>query len=145
LKDAQGGRIKFGKSVIHLGSNFVRYAQGIMAQLGLTVWCPNLDEDSGSLYNAALTTFTELVATPAYAYLKVNPAMAQNMTLLIPAYNHFVHYLQAEKYKKEIKQKGKVAQEASNKRHNKNHKRVNQIFSSIPPSRSLTHSFLRSM
>ncbi|EFP93885.2 uncharacterized protein PGTG_19898 [Puccinia graminis f. sp. tritici CRL 75-36-700-3] len=129
LKDAQGGRIKFGKSVIHLGSNFVRYAQGIMAQLGLSVWCPNLDEDSGSLYNAAhriaaLTTFTELAATPAYAYLKVDPAMAQNMTLLIPAYNHFVHYLQAEKYKKEIKQKGKVAQEASNKKHNKNRERL---------------------
>ncbi|KAA1127223.1 hypothetical protein PGTUg99_031925 [Puccinia graminis f. sp. tritici] len=129
LRDAQGGRVKFGKSVIHLGSNFVRYAQGIMAQLGLSVWCPNLDEDSASLYNAAhriaaLTTFTELAATPAYAYLKVDPVMAQDMTLLIPAYNHFVHYLQVEKYKKETKEKGKVAQEATNKKVNKNRERL---------------------
>lgn len=129
LKNAQSGRVKYGKLVIHLGSNFVRYAQGLLARLGLSVWCPNLEEDSASLYNAAhriaaLTTFTELATTQAYAYLKVDPEMAQDMTLLIPAYNHFVHYLQLNKYKKELKQKGKVAQEASNKKLNKNRERV---------------------
>ncbi|WAQ87357.1 hypothetical protein PtA15_8A261 [Puccinia triticina] len=129
LRDAQGGRIQYRKLIIHLGSNFVCYAQGILAQLGLSVWCPNLDEDSASLYNAAhriaaLTTFTKLAATPAYAYLKINPVMAQDMTLLVRAYNHFVHYLQAEKYKKEMKEEGKVAQEANNKKFNKNRERL---------------------
>ncbi|KNZ62463.1 hypothetical protein VP01_1267g4 [Puccinia sorghi] len=50
--------------------------------------------------------------------------MAQNMSLLIPAYNHFLHYLQLNKYKKELKQKGKVEEEASNKKFNKNCKRL---------------------
>ncbi|KNZ46917.1 hypothetical protein VP01_6837g1, partial [Puccinia sorghi] len=89
----------------------------------------NLDEDSSSLHNsthqiAALTTFTELGSTPAYAYLKIDPEMAQDMSFLIPAYNHFVHYLQLDKYKKELKEKGKVAQEANNKKISKNRERL---------------------
>ncbi|KNZ49250.1 hypothetical protein VP01_5124g1 [Puccinia sorghi] len=129
LKNPQNGHIKYSKLVIHLGSNFVRYTQGLMAQLGLSIWCPNLDEDSASLYNtahriAALTTFTKLAATSAYAYLKANPKMSQDISLLIPVYTHLAHYLQFKKYKKELKQKGKVAEEASNKKFNKNRERV---------------------
>ncbi|WAQ81386.1 hypothetical protein PtA15_1A727 [Puccinia triticina] len=125
----KGGRIRYGKSIIHLRSNFVGYAQGILAQLGLSVWCPNLDKDSASLYNAAhqiaaLTTLTELAATPAYAYLQINPVMAQDMPLLVCAYRHVIHYLQLKKYKKEMKETGKVAQEANNKKFNKNRKRL---------------------
>jgi hypothetical protein len=101
-----------------------------MARLGLRVWCPNLEEDSASLYNsahriAALTTFTELATTLAYSYLKINRELAQDMTLLIPAYNHFVHYLQYNRYKREQKEKGKASQEAANKKFNKNRERVN--------------------
>lgn len=62
--------------------------------------------------------------TPAYAYLSVNPEMAQDMMLLIPVYNHFVHYHMMNKYKKEAKQVGKVAQEANNKKFSKNCERV---------------------
>ncbi|EFP91134.1 uncharacterized protein PGTG_16879 [Puccinia graminis f. sp. tritici CRL 75-36-700-3] len=129
FKDAQAGRIRYGKSIIHLGSNFVRYAQGLMARLGLRVWCPNLKEDSDLLYNsahriAALTTFTELATTSAYSYLKIDRELAQDMTLLIPAYNHFVHYLQYNRYKREQKEKGKASQEAANKKFNKNRERL---------------------
>ncbi|KAI7965085.1 hypothetical protein MJO29_003183 [Puccinia striiformis f. sp. tritici] len=138
LLNVQGGRVKYGKSVVHLGSNFVRYAQGLMNQLGLEVWCPNLDEDSTSLYNlahriSALTTFTELASTIAYAYLGINPRMAGDLTLLIPAYDHFVHYLQYENYRKELKEEGKriyclvnnnVAKDAAHKRFSKNRERL---------------------
>ncbi|KNZ57825.1 hypothetical protein VP01_2063g8 [Puccinia sorghi] len=129
FQNVQRGQVKCGNSIIHLGSRFVTYAQGLMSRLGLRVWCPNLNEDSSSLYNsahriAALTTFTELASTPAYAYLNIDPEMAQDMSLLIPAYNHFVHYLQLDKYKKELKEKGKVAQEANNKKISKNRERL---------------------
>ncbi|KNZ59881.1 hypothetical protein VP01_164g12 [Puccinia sorghi] len=70
----------------------------LMAQLGLSIWCPNLDEDSAS--------FSQPLS--GYAYLKVNPEMANNMSLLIPAYNHFIHYLQLKKYNKELKKKGNL-------------------------------------
>ncbi|KAI7967764.1 hypothetical protein MJO29_001041 [Puccinia striiformis f. sp. tritici] len=100
-----------------------------MNQLGLQVWCPNLDEDSASLYNSAhrisaLTTFTELPSTTAYAYLGIDPTMAGDLTLLIPAYDHFVHYLQYENYRKELKEEGKVAKDAAHKRFSKNRERL---------------------
>ncbi|EHS63466.1 uncharacterized protein PGTG_21597 [Puccinia graminis f. sp. tritici CRL 75-36-700-3] len=87
------------------------------------------EEDSASLYNsahqiAALTTFTELATTSAYSYLKIDRELAQDMTLLIPAYNHFVHYLQYNRYKREQKEKGKASQEAAKKKFNKNRERL---------------------
>ncbi|KAA1076368.1 hypothetical protein PGT21_004408 [Puccinia graminis f. sp. tritici] len=86
FKDATGGSIKYGRSVIHLGSNNVRYTQGLMVRLGLRTWCPNLEEDSASLYNAAhriaaITTFQELVAGQAYKYMNVNPKMASDTSV----------------------------------------------------------------
>ncbi|MBW0475916.1 hypothetical protein O181_015631 [Austropuccinia psidii MF-1] len=129
FKDARAGRIRFGRSVIHLGDNFVRYAQGLMNRLGLRIWCPNLEEDPSSLYNAAhriaaLTTFQELASTSAYTYLNIDPKMAMNMNLLIQGYNHFVHYLMLEKYKKECKQAGRNSKDATHKRLSKNRERL---------------------
>ncbi|KAI7952929.1 hypothetical protein MJO29_008560 [Puccinia striiformis f. sp. tritici] len=89
LLNVQGGRVKYRKSVVHLGSNFVRYAQGLMKQLGLQVWCPNLDEDSASLYNSAhrisaLTTFTELASTTATLTLESIPPWPAILLSLYP-------------------------------------------------------------
>ncbi|KAH9473976.1 hypothetical protein Pst134EA_001031 [Puccinia striiformis f. sp. tritici] len=111
-----------------------------MNQLGLQVWCPNLDEDSASLYNSAhrisaLTTFTELASTTAYAYLGIDPTMAGDLTLLIPAYDHFVHYLQYENYRKELKEEGKVAKDAAHKRFSKNRERASEQNPSAQGSR----------
>lgn len=47
--------------------------------------------------------------------------------LLIPVYNHIVHYLAMNKYKKEVKQAGKVDKEANNKKFLKNCEQVCQI------------------
>ncbi|KNZ44003.1 hypothetical protein VP01_9610g1, partial [Puccinia sorghi] len=55
-----------------------------------------------------LTTFLELAMPTAYNYINVNKEMSQDMTLLIPAYNHFVHFLLLDKYKKDKKKEGKV-------------------------------------
>ncbi|KNZ58949.1 hypothetical protein VP01_1828g7 [Puccinia sorghi] len=129
FKTARAGSVRYGRQVLHVGSHNIRYAQGLMVRLGLRVWCPNLEEDSGSLYNAAhriaaITTFQELVAGNAYTYLNVNPKMANNIALLIQAYNHFVHYVLLLKYQKEQKQNGKIAQEAEHKRISKNRERL---------------------
>ncbi|KNZ51467.1 hypothetical protein VP01_3942g1 [Puccinia sorghi] len=88
------GQVKCGNSIIHLGSRFVTYAQGLMSQSDLRVWFPNLDKDSSSLYGFAHSGF------------------------------HFLHYLQLDKYKKDSKEKGKVSQEANNKKISKNRERV---------------------
>ncbi|PLW44073.1 hypothetical protein PCASD_04851 [Puccinia coronata f. sp. avenae] len=128
FKDATSGSVKYGQQVIHVGSNNVRYSQGLMGRLGLRVWCPNLEEDSASLYNAAhwiaaITTFQELVSSRAYDYMNVNPVLAMDSVLVIQAYNHYVHYVLLTKYKKEQKQEGKVAEEAENKKFSKGRER----------------------
>ncbi|PLW56851.1 hypothetical protein PCANC_01292 [Puccinia coronata f. sp. avenae] len=87
FKDAALGSVKYGQQVIHVGSNNVRYSQGLMAFLGLKVWClMNLEEDSASLYNAAhriaaITTFQELVSSRAYDYMNVNLVLAMDSAL----------------------------------------------------------------
>jgi hypothetical protein len=134
FKDATSGSVKYGRQVIHVGSNNVRYSQGLMGRLGLRVWCPNLEEDSASLYNAAhriaaITTFQELVSSRAYDYMNVNPVLAMDSVLVIQAYNHYVHYVLLTKYKKEQKQEGKVAEEAENKKFSKGRERVCTISS----------------
>ncbi|KNZ53606.1 hypothetical protein VP01_318g4 [Puccinia sorghi] len=96
---------------------------------GLRVWCPNLEEDASSLYNVAccigaITTFQEIAATQAYAYLNINPLQVNNTILLIQAYNHFVHFLMVRNYKKESKEAGTVARDATNKQIQKNRKRL---------------------
>ncbi|KAH9471667.1 hypothetical protein Pst134EA_005548 [Puccinia striiformis f. sp. tritici] len=129
FRDAAMGSIRYGRSVIHLGANNVRYVQGLMVRLGLRAWCPNLEEDAASLYNAAhriaaITSFQELVAGQAYTYMNVNPRMASQTSLLIQAYNHFVHYVLNLKYQKEKRQVGSNAQDASHKRNSKNRERL---------------------
>jgi hypothetical protein len=90
FQNAVGGKIKYGRQVLHLGSNNVCYAQGLMVRLGLRVWSPNLEEDSALLYNAAhciaaITTCQDLVAARAYDYMNVCPKMATNTALIIQA------------------------------------------------------------
>ncbi|KAA1089215.1 hypothetical protein PGT21_010489 [Puccinia graminis f. sp. tritici] len=129
LKDARAGRIQIGNSYLHVGDNFIRYAKGLMARLGFRKWCPNLEEDCDLLYNAAcriaaVTTFQELAGAKAYAYLNINREAVQNMGFLIQCYNHFVHFLMLEKYKKENKEKGKLQKEVHHKNVQKNCERL---------------------
>ncbi|EFP79891.1 uncharacterized protein PGTG_05116 [Puccinia graminis f. sp. tritici CRL 75-36-700-3] len=129
LKDARTGRIRIGNSYLNVGDNFIRYAKGLMARLGFRVWRPNLDEDSNSLYNsacriAAVTTFQELAGAKAYAYLNINPEAVQNMAFLIQSYNHFVHFLMLEKFKKEQKEAGKLKKDVRHKNVQKNRERL---------------------
>ncbi|EFP90246.2 uncharacterized protein PGTG_16524 [Puccinia graminis f. sp. tritici CRL 75-36-700-3] len=129
LKDARAGRIRIGNSYLHVGDNFIRYAKGLMARFGFRKWCPNLEEDCDSLYNAAcriaaVTTFQELAGAKAYAYLNIDREAVQNMGFLIQCYNHFVHYLMLEKYKKENKEKGKLTKEVQHKSVQKNRERL---------------------
>jgi hypothetical protein len=129
LKDARAGRIRIGNSYLNVGDNFIRYAKGLMARLGFRKWRPNLEEDCDSLYNAAcriaaVTTFQELAGAKAYTYLNINREAVQNMGFLIQCYNHFVHFLMLEKYKKENKEKGKLQKEVHHKNVQKNRERV---------------------
>ncbi|KAI9610338.1 hypothetical protein KEM48_002524 [Puccinia striiformis f. sp. tritici PST-130] len=76
LQDARAGSIRYGRSVIHVGANNIRYVTGLMT------------------------------------------------SLLIQAYNHFVHFVLHTKYQKEKRRVGKNAEEATHKRIAKNRERL---------------------
>ncbi|KAI9608933.1 hypothetical protein H4Q26_005127 [Puccinia striiformis f. sp. tritici PST-130] len=106
FKDIKCGRKKVGKGLVNLEEFFVSYTQAILARLGIRVWAPDLEDLPDSLYNeacrqAALKSFRQASVGGAYAYMNVNLKYATDLTLLIPAYNHYVHYLQATRYNRE--------------------------------------------
>ncbi|KAI9606333.1 hypothetical protein KEM48_001931 [Puccinia striiformis f. sp. tritici PST-130] len=120
FKDIKCGRKKVGKGLVNLEEFFVSYTQAILARLGIRVWAPDLEDLPDSLYNeacrqAALKSFRQASVGGAYAYMNVNLKYATDLTLLIPAYNHYVHYLQATRYNREKNQTGKFRMDEERK------------------------------
>ncbi|PLW24725.1 hypothetical protein PCASD_05232 [Puccinia coronata f. sp. avenae] len=120
FKDVKCGRKKVGKGLVNLEEFFVSYTQAILARLGIRVWAPDLDNLPDSLYNkacrqAALKSFRQAAVGGAYAYMNVNQKYATDLSLLIPAYNHYVHYLQAQRYNREKNQTGKFRMDEERK------------------------------
>ncbi|KAA1137645.1 hypothetical protein PGTUg99_017935 [Puccinia graminis f. sp. tritici] len=112
LKSLKLGRRKVGKGLVHLEDFFVEYTQATLARLGLRIWAPDLEDSPDSLYNeacrqAALKTFRQAACSDAYAYMNINKNHAKNLQLLIPTYNHYVHFLQKNRYEREKKEVGK--------------------------------------
>ncbi|KNZ62524.1 hypothetical protein VP01_125g9 [Puccinia sorghi] len=50
FKEVKSGHVKISNSIVHKPNNMIRY---LMTQLGMQVWCPNLEEDANTLYNSA--------------------------------------------------------------------------------------------
>ncbi|KAI9602531.1 hypothetical protein H4Q26_001821 [Puccinia striiformis f. sp. tritici PST-130] len=100
--------------------NLCQLYPGNSARLGIRVWAPDLEDLPDSLYNeacrqAALKSFRQASVGGAYAYMNVNLKYATDLTLLIPAYNHYVHYLQATRYNREKNQTGKFRMDEERK------------------------------
>ncbi|KAA1066294.1 hypothetical protein PGT21_027869 [Puccinia graminis f. sp. tritici] len=120
LKDLKLGRKKVGKGLVNLEEFFVSYTQAILARLGMRVWAPDLEDLQDSLYNescrqAALKSFRQAAVGGAYAYMNISQKYATDLTLLIPAYNHFVHFLQTSRYNREKNQAGKFRMDEERK------------------------------
>ncbi|KAA1110944.1 hypothetical protein PGT21_034682 [Puccinia graminis f. sp. tritici] len=112
LKGLQLGQKKVGKGLVNLEEFFVSYTQAVLARLGIRVWAPDLEDFPDSLYNkacrqAALKSFCQAAVGGAYAYMNINKKYATDLALLIPAYNHFVQFLQTTRYNREKNQTGK--------------------------------------
>ncbi|MBW0483425.1 hypothetical protein O181_023140 [Austropuccinia psidii MF-1] len=112
LRDARAGRKKIGKHIVNLEDFYFHYIRSLLSRLGIRVWAPDLEEAPGFLYNeacrtVALMTFRQLACSGAYRYMRANISYLNDINLLHRAYDHFVHYLMTEKFKKENKQAGK--------------------------------------
>ncbi|MBW0586473.1 hypothetical protein O181_126188 [Austropuccinia psidii MF-1] len=52
-------------------------------------------------------SFQQIASSGAYQYMRANLSFSNDISLLCSVYDHYVHYLMAEKYKKEIREEGK--------------------------------------
>ncbi|KNZ60307.1 hypothetical protein VP01_1574g3 [Puccinia sorghi] len=80
----------------------------VLSHLGLQVSRPDLDNSRQSLYNkayrqAALKPFCQAAAGGVYGYMKIKKRYTKDLKLLIPAYNHYIHFLQKARYEREKK------------------------------------------
>ncbi|EFP76958.1 uncharacterized protein PGTG_02419 [Puccinia graminis f. sp. tritici CRL 75-36-700-3] len=120
FKDLKTGRKKVRKGLVNLEEFFISYTQSVLARLGMRSWAPDLEDIPDLLYNeacrqAALKSFRQAAVGGAYAYMNVNKKYVADLSLLIPAYNHYVHYLQASRYNREKTQTGKFRMDEERK------------------------------
>lgn len=104
LKQGRQGKIKLAPGMMFLSETAIGMITPHLAKLGIYIWSPDLTESGDSLYNsacrlAALISFREVALLGPYP--NVNQSYLNNFPLLTMAYNHFVHYLSAARFKKE--------------------------------------------
>lgn len=136
LRNAQAGRRKVGQGIVHIEESFILYARSCLARMGLRIWGPNLEEPSDSLLNtacrlSAITTFRQIAACGAYNFMNVNLKSLNNIELLGRCYNHFVHHLMMERFKKEEKEAGTYQREEEKKAIQKGRERVSEAIVKI--------------
>ncbi|KAG0144236.1 hypothetical protein CROQUDRAFT_47586 [Cronartium quercuum f. sp. fusiforme G11] len=110
LKDAQMGQIKVVQGMINVDEVCIHYIHTSLAKLGISIWGPDLTESPDLLFNStcrivAIRSFHKVALQGPY--LNVSKAYLNNLTLVTLAYNHFVHYLLAQCFKKELMSPGK--------------------------------------
>ncbi|MBW0535867.1 hypothetical protein O181_075582 [Austropuccinia psidii MF-1] len=92
LHDARSGKRKTGENIINMQDFYITYIYAMLAKLGIHIWAPNLEVAPYSLYNEAC-----LVANLNYC---------GDLGFLRTAYYHYMHYVSAERYKKESQDQG---------------------------------------
>ncbi|MBW0487262.1 hypothetical protein O181_026977 [Austropuccinia psidii MF-1] len=85
-------------------------------------------EPTDTLYNeacriSAIKTLQQVAIGGAYQYMNINLHYLNNVGLLEVTYNHFVHYLQAKIYKRELKESGSYQKELEKGTISKNRQR----------------------
>ncbi|MBW0517937.1 hypothetical protein O181_057652 [Austropuccinia psidii MF-1] len=93
-------------------NKFVIYVHASLARIGIRQWAPDLDDSSDTLYNeacrlSAIQTFRQVATIGAYQYMNINLRFLNDIGLLEAAYNHYVHWLMAQRYKKETRENAK--------------------------------------
>lgn len=129
LKELRIGGGKPGRGMAHISEMSVLYIHGCLAKLAMAIWGPDPLDSPDSLWNAAcrivaLDTFRQLLACGTYNYMNVSLKHVNSISHMISAYNHYVHFNMAAKYKKELKNAGKIAQDNSRKSRQKRRERV---------------------
>ena len=115
---------RLATQVRRVEEHVLEYVQACLSRFGLTRWCPDLRQTPYSLFNSAcriiaIDTFKQALISHAYASLAPNTTYVQDMLLLMKIYDHFVHFYQHSRYKRDAKVAGsvKIAEEANPQYH----------------------------
>ncbi|EGG01262.1 uncharacterized protein MELLADRAFT_92532 [Melampsora larici-populina 98AG31] len=92
LRSLRSGSGKIGRGMANLDQGYILYIHGVLAKVGI-----------------------RLMATGAYNYMNVNLEHVNSMSRFIAAYNHYVHYWMAGKFKSELKTPGRADSESARK------------------------------
>ncbi|MBW0474298.1 hypothetical protein O181_014013 [Austropuccinia psidii MF-1] len=125
LREGRAGRIKVGRGLLYLEESHIYYIHGYLAKLGIECWGPNVEDSSESLWNSscrtsALNTFRQIAASGAYDSMNFNHKYVNDLILLIQAYNHYIHFIMADRVKAEKKQQGRYSLSQTSRRNQKN-------------------------
>lgn len=120
LQGLATGRKKMGKHIINIQEFFLSMVQSCLAKLGIRIWGPNLLEPVDSLWNeacrlSALRIFRRVAIGGAFSYMNINRTYIQKFDLLEGAYNHYVHFVMAAKFKKETTEAGRNVKDEEQK------------------------------
>ncbi|MBW0482746.1 hypothetical protein O181_022461 [Austropuccinia psidii MF-1] len=129
LRGTKPGRKKVGRAIINFQEFFILYTKALLAKLGIRQWAPSLDEPIDTLYNeacriSAIKTFRQVSVSGAYQFMNINLRFLNNLMLLEATYNHFVHYLQAKIYKREMNASGSYLKDLEKGAISKNRQRL---------------------
>lgn len=111
LCNMRSGQIKIGKGIVNVKQFFTLYIQATLAWLGIHQWAPNLNNAPDSLYNkacrvSAIKTFCQVVVLGAYKFMNCSQRYINQIGLLTQAYNHYIHFHQAQKFICKLKEDG---------------------------------------
>ena len=86
------------------------------ARYGFTKWLPDLDQTAYELYNCAcrtifLDSFRQALQLGAWTLVSPNLKYFDHISLLLRIYDHYVHYLQLRRYRRERNDVGRAAQD----------------------------------
>ncbi|MBW0553235.1 hypothetical protein O181_092950 [Austropuccinia psidii MF-1] len=92
----------------------------------------NLEEAPDSIYNeacsiVALMTFQQITCSGAYKYMRANLTYCSDLGLLCSAYDHYVHYVLSEKFRKETREGGWNVRDVERKVVQRERQRMNDV------------------
>ncbi|KAA1132822.1 hypothetical protein PGTUg99_020806 [Puccinia graminis f. sp. tritici] len=148
LREGRSGRFKLGRGLANVDEMHILYVHAVFGKVGIRVWGPNLEESHDSLFNSAcritaLNTFRQLASSGAYQYMNIKLANLNQMSLLVSAYNHYVHYVMESRYKKELKEAGKHSKDEKKKSIQKNRERLRKSRYAYAVAKGFPKRYLR--
>ncbi|MBW0531615.1 hypothetical protein O181_071330 [Austropuccinia psidii MF-1] len=112
LRGTTAGRKKVGQGIINTKEFYIQYIQALLAKLVICQWAHKLRNASDMLYNklcsiSAIQSFSQIAVAGAYEYMNINLKFLKSIHLLEESYKHFVHWVMAQRFGREVIKTGR--------------------------------------